>query len=91
MLTRKEETAVLEDIPCRLSFELLYGATQTDTGSEVPQRVKLFIAPDVKLPAGCRITVDLSGGETVHYGLSGAPAIYPTHQEIRLEPFKKWT
>ena len=91
MLTRKEEVAVLDDIACRLSFELLYGASQTDTGAEVAQRVKLFIAPDVKIPAGCKITVHLSGGETVHYGLSGAPAVYPTHQEIRLEPFKKLT
>ena len=136
-LTRKEETAVLENLACRLSFELLYGTVQTDTGSEVPQRVKLFIAPEVKIPAGCKIRVTLSGGEvlrqgcreavaqgqrqdvagvcpeawqgchansantqntdvtpterTLDYGLSGAPAVYPTHQEIRLEPFKRWS
>ena len=90
-LTRKEEVAVLEDIACRLSFELLYGVSRTDTGAEVAQRVKLFIAPEVKIPAGCRIAVTLSGGEVLDYGLSGAPAVYPTHQEIRLEPFKRWS
>ena len=90
-LTRKEETAVLKDIACRLSFELLYGVEQTDTGAEAAQRVKLFIAPEVKIPAGCRIAVTLSGGDKLSFGLSGAPAIYPTHQEIRLEPFKRWS
>lgn len=89
-LTRKEEMAVLEDLPCRLSFELLYGVSRTDTGAAVAQRVKLFTAPEVRIPAGCKVTVKLSGGETVSYGLSGAPAVYPTHQEIRMEPFKGW-
>ena len=90
-LIHKEEVAVLEDIACRLSFELLYGVGQTDTGAEVTQRVKLFIQPEVKVPAGCKITATLSGGEIFEFGLSGAPAVYPTHQEIRLEPFKQWS
>ena len=89
-LTRKEEVAVLEDIACRLSFELLYGVSQTDTGAQTAQRVKLFIAPEVRIPAGCKITVKLSGGEVLSYGLSGVPAVYPTHQEIRMEPFEEW-
>ena len=90
-LTHKEEVVLLEDVPCRLSFELLYGLEQGDTGAQVTQRVKLFVAPEVKIPAGCKVTVTLSGGEVLEYGLSGAPAIYPTHQEIRMEPFKKWS
>ena len=89
-LTRKEEAVLIRDIPCRLSFELLYGVTQTDTGSLTAQRVKLFISPDVKIPAGCKAAVKLSSGELLNYGLSGLPAVYPTHQEIRMEPFKGW-
>ena len=89
-LTHKEEAVLMGDIPCRLSFELLYGAAQTDTGSRTAQRVKLFVSPDVKIPAGCKVAVKLSSGETLNYGLSGLPAVYPTHQEIRMEPFKGW-
>lgn len=89
-LTRKEEVIVLENLACRLSFESLSAAVQTDTGAAVAQSVKLFLAPEAKIKAGCKITVTMSGGETGEYALSGIPAVYPTHQEILLEPFKGW-
>ena len=89
-LSHKEEVVVLESLACRLSFESLSAVSQTDTGAVVAQRVKLFIAPEVKIKAGCKIAVTLSGGDTGEYALSGMPAVYPTHQEILLEPFKGW-
>lgn len=89
-LTRKGEAVVLENLACRLSFESQSAAVQTDTGAAVAQSVKLFLAPEVRVKAGCKITVTLSGGEVGEYSLSGIPAVYPTHQEILLEPFRGW-
>ena len=89
-ITRKEEVVVLESLACRLSFESLSAAVQTDTGAAAAQSVKLFVAPEAKIRAGCKISVTMSGGETGEYALSGIPAVYPTHQEILLEPFRGW-
>ena len=89
-LTRKDEIVVLKNLACRLSFESLQTASQTDTGAVMAQRVKLFIAPEVKIKPGCKVTVTLSGGDVGEYALSGIPAVYPTHQEILLEPFRGW-
>ena len=89
-LTRKEEVIVLKDLACRLSFAGLFAANQTDTGAMVAQSVKLFIAPEVKIKAGCRIVVFQEGGWIGEYAASGIPAVYPTHQEILLEPFRGW-
>ena len=89
-LTRKEEVVVLENLECRLSFENLSAASQTDTGAAVVQSVKLFIAPEVRIKSGSKVTVTLTDGKVEEYALSGIPAVYPTHQEILLEPFRGW-
>lgn len=89
-LTHKEEVIVLKDLACRLSFESLSAASQTETGAAVVQSVKLFIASEAKIKPGCKVTVTLSGGDIGEYALSGIPAVYPTHQEIILVPFEGW-
>lgn len=88
-LTDFEEKPLLQDQPCKLSFETL-NSTDGDHVSTVAQSVKLFISPDVEIPAGCKIVVtrfnDLE--RTFTYSRSGEPGIFTNHQEIMLEPFK---
>lgn len=89
-LTSNEIVVVLENQPCRLSFEKLQIANQTESAAEVTQTTKLFIAPDVVIKPGSKITVT-QAGRTAEYTYSGVPAVYDTHQEIILDLFTDWT
>ena len=88
-LTDFDEKPLLQDQPCKLSFETL-NSTDGDHVATVAQSVKLFISPDVEIPAGCKIVVtrfnDLE--RTFTYSRSGEPGIFTNLQEIMLEPFK---
>ena len=88
-LTDFDDKPLLQDQPCKLSFETL-NSTDGDHVATVAQSVKLFISPDVEIPAGCKIVVtrfnDLE--RTFTYSRSGEPGIFTNHQEIMLEPFK---
>lgn len=88
-LTDFDEKPLLQDQPCKLSFETL-NSTDGDHVATLAQSVKLFISPDVEIPAGCKIVVtrfnDLE--RTFTYSRSGEPGIFTNHQEIMLEPFK---
>lgn len=89
-ITYQGEKAVYENIPCKLSFEKLNAAVQTDTAACVSQGTKLFTAPEIKISGGSKIIVT-QNGITGEYSSSGEPAVYPTHQEIMLELFRGWT
>ncbi len=82
-ITRIAEEVVLRDMPCRLSFEGLKSAENTETAARVSQRAKLFISPDIRIKSGSRVTVRQDGLER-EFAMSGIPAVYPTHQEIML-------
>lgn len=88
-ITREEEVAVIENQPCKLSFEKINAAVQTETAAAISQGVKLFVAPEIKVKSGSKIIVNWCG-ETHEYSCGGEPAIYPTHQEIQLELFRGW-
>lgn len=88
-LTSYKDVIVLEDQPCRLSFETLKQAAQSDSAAEVTQVTKLFLSPDIMVNAGSKITVT-QDGVTTDYTCSGIPAVYPTHQEILLDLFNRW-
>ena len=87
-LTDFEEKPLLQDQPCKLSFETLTSSTG-DPVAAVSQAVKLFISPDVVIKAGSKIIVT-QHGRTTEYSNSGVPAVYPTHQEIMLTLFNGW-
>lgn len=89
-VTDYKDAVVLTDQPCRLSFERLQTAIQSDSSASVAQTVKLFISPDIVIKAGSKITVT-QAGVTTDYACSGIPAVYLTHQEIILDLFKSWT
>lgn len=89
-ITRKnEEVPVVENQPCKLSFEKLNAVVQADTAAKQTQGTKLFIAPEIKVKPGSKIVVE-QNGVTTAYSASGVPAVYLSHAEIMLELFEGW-
>lgn len=88
-LTSYKEVVVLENQPCKLFFESITTAIQTEAAATISQAVKLFISPDITIKPGSKIQV-IQTGVTTEYSSSGVPAVYPTHQEIMLELFDSW-
>ncbi len=86
--TAFKELVVLENLPCRLSFKQIT-AVGDGMAPVLSQSDKLFIAPDVVIKPGSKITV-YRGDTVTEYSNSGQPAVYPTHREIALELFKGW-
>lgn len=85
-----KEIQVYKKQKCRVSFEDIYVAEETDTKTNVSVKTKLFISPDIKINPGSKVVVTKKGKST-EYISSGIPAIYDTHQEIILNIFKDWT
>ena len=88
-LSSEEEVAVIENQPCKLSFEKLNSVVQTETAAVQAQGVKLFLAPEIAVGSNSKIVVT-QNGITNEYSASGVPAVYSTHQEITLESFRRW-
>ena len=87
--TGYHEVIVLEEQPCRLSFSSSPNTNQTESAAQLVQTIKVFLAPDVRVQAGSKLTIT-QNGVTTEYKSSGEPALYQTHQEIMLELFKGW-
>lgn len=83
-ITQCKEQLVIENQPCRLSFERIKSAESTETAANICQSAKLFIAPEISVPNGSLVTV-CQNGVTRVYNYSGMAAVYPTHQEIMLD------
>lgn len=88
-ITDFEDVTVIENQPCKLSFEKINTVVQTETAANISQAVKLFLAPEVKVNGGSKIIVEQDGMKN-EYSASGEPAIYKSHQEIILELFRGW-
>lgn len=85
-----QDVVVLESEPCRLSFKTISNTNQTDTAaSAVVQIVKVFLAPEIQVKPGSKLTIT-QNGVTTEYKSSGEPAFYGTHQEIVLSLFEGW-
>ncbi len=87
--TEYSEKAVIIGQPCKLSFSIAKAVNQTESAGIAQQTVKLFIAPELSIKAGSKISVT-SLGRTIDYTYSSQPAVYPTHQELVLELFKEY-
>ena len=88
-LTKSVDVVVLQDEPCRLSFEKMQTVVQSESAATIVQGVKIFVSPDISIKAGSKLTVT-QDNVTTDYTRSGESAIYPTHQEIMLELFKEY-
>ena len=82
-ITRKSEISVIENQPCKLSFESIKAVVQTETAAAVAQSTKLFIAPEIKVNSGSKIVVEQNGVKTA-YAASGEPAVYFSQIEYML-------
>ena len=91
-LTDFEEKPLIQDQPCKLSFETLT-STSGDPVAVVSQTAKLFLSPDVEIPAGCKIVVTRFNNleRKFTYSKSGEAGVFTNHQEIQLVPFKEYT
>lgn len=87
--TGHHEVIILEGQPCRLSFSSERTTSPTETAAQLVQIIKVFLAPEIRIAAGSKLTIT-QNGVTTEYKNSGEPAIYETHQEIILELFKGW-
>ena len=87
--TKFREVETVKDEPCRLSFSALTTALQKQGASATTQAVKLFIAPEIIIAPGSKITVT-QNNRTCEYSQSGEVALYSSHQEIKLELWQKW-
>lgn len=88
-LTEKKEVVVLEDQPCKLSHDSVQPSAKERGAEEVFQLIRLFLAPEVKIKPGSKLSVS-QNGVTRAYQCSGTPAVYATHQEIILTLFERW-
>lgn len=88
-ITGKHEVPVISDQPCKLSFERVTPAVNTETATAISQSTKLFLPPEVPVKPGSKLVITQDGVTTEH-SASGIPAIYPTHKEIMLEAFEGW-
>ncbi len=89
-ITKNVESNVINNEPCRVSYKNITVANSTNTGTITKQIIKLFIAPELDIKPGSKITVT-QNGVTTAYKNSGKPAIYSSHQEIILELFDGWS
>ena len=48
-ITSTKEVVVLENQPCKLSFETIAATVQTDTAAALSQGVKVFLSPDISI------------------------------------------
>jgi hypothetical protein len=72
---------------CKLSFERNAATGDSIEGGTVSQTIKLFIAPEIIIKPGSKLTITQSN-ITDDYERSSKPAVYETHQEIMLELYK---
>lgn len=84
------EVVVLENQPCRMSFQTITTTKPGDSASSLVQIAKVFLAPEIVVKPGSKLTITRNGVST-DYKNSGKPAIYNTHQEIVLELFDGWS
>ena len=90
-LTDFSETPLLENQPCKLSFEKLTSTDGENTAAKF-QNVKLFLSPDVVIPAGCKIVVQRFNeiDREFTFSNSGEAGVFTNHQEIYLTLWKGW-
>lgn len=91
----KRWETLVSDEPCKLSFfnnvRLNNPSAELPMAAQVFQQAKLFIRPDLEIPAGCRIkVVTHKNNITLYFENSGIPAFFTNHQEISLEVKQKW-
>lgn len=87
--TEQVERVVASDLSCRISFATVKRTEPDEEAARVLQTVTLYIAPDLEIPEGSKITVT-QNNVTGDYGRSGKAAVYTCHQEVPLDLWAGW-
>lgn len=82
-ITSPQEITIVENEPCRLSYKNVYGMVDSEIADTVKQINRLFIKPELDIPAGSIFEVT-QHGKTSIYSNSGYPELHGSHQEIIL-------
>ena len=85
--TTQKEVPVLENEPCRLSYNKEQATDISNGAAVVSQSITLFIRPDLVIKPGSVIEIT-QHGVTERYKGSGQPAVYCNHQEIVLQLYE---
>lgn len=85
--TTQKEVPVLENEPCRLSYNREQSTNINNGAAVISQGITLFIRPDLVVKPGSVIEIT-QHGVTEKYKGSGQPAVYCNHQEITLELYE---
>ena len=86
--TKQELVPVLEDEPCRLSYNREQSTDIQNGAAVISQGITIFVRPDLKIKTGSVIDIT-QNGVTERYKGSGQPAVYSQHQEITLELYEE--
>ena len=87
-ITDRTEKLLYENQKCRVSYKNISVANQTESFATIAQEIKLFIAPQLIIPAGSTIEVT-QNNRTEKYKSSGKAAVYTNHQEIILNLYEE--
>ncbi len=85
--TTSELVPVLQDEPCRLSYNHEQATNIQSGAAVVSQSITLFVRKDLVIKPGSVIEVT-QNGVTEKYKGSGQPAIYSQHQQIVLQLYE---
>lgn len=83
-ISKNGEIDLIENEPCRLSYKTVPTMNNNESADTVKQIIKLFIRPELDIPAGSKIIVTQHGRTNI-YRNSGFPEIHTSHQEVVLE------
>lgn len=78
---------ILENEPCRLSYNHEQSTDIRSGAAVVSQSITLFIRKDLKIKPGSVLEIT-QNDVTEKYKGSGKPAVYSNHQEIRLKLYE---
>lgn len=81
--TVMQDVEIYKEIPCRVSFNL-QKVDEKELVNSSESIVKLFIAPEVLIKEGSKVTAVVNGVVT-QYECSTTPFLYPTHNEYLLK------
>lgn len=88
-ITRNGEVTKYDNVPCRLIYNSKAKSRLEGKALALEQEITLNIDPTYDITPNSKITVT-QNGVTESYKMSGAPAVYSSHKEIKLEIFKGW-
>ena len=75
------DATLYEDVPCAASFSGASDNESDEDSGRVQYQTTIFCAPELDIPAGCRIAVQQNGA-VCRFKYSGEHVVYPTHQQL---------